>query len=168
MKEKSLLTILSIGLCACTFQNKNLEPYEPDPLVSCPTVGIRAEHKKLVQSQGNQEAFLIEIIGREGHCYYDENIFKEKAVVAPRVRVKRLSNTNIEDVHFSYYLETYEGPANYLGQKTYFAVVNMPKGVDEVYYTPAKGELTVPLGKYNPDIYMGLNEDQSDLQERVK
>lgn len=168
MKKQSLIILGCIGLCACAYRPQNLEPYTPEPLSSCPTVAVRPEHKKIVQFQDQRQAFLIEIIGHEGHCYFDENTLKDKAVVSPRLKITRLSNTNVEDVHVSYYLETNKGPAEYLGQKTFFTTVLMPKGVNEIYYTPAKGELTAPLGKYQPDIYVGLNEDKADLQERVK
>jgi len=112
--------------------------------------------------------FKIEMIGYKGHCYFDERVQKNKAAVAPRFKIVRLRNSNVEDVHFSYYLETFEGPTRFLGQKTYFAAARMPKGSYEMYYSPEFGELSVPAGEYDFDMYAGLKAITQDSEYKVK
>ncbi|MBR2299032.1 MAG: hypothetical protein IJ870_00465 [Alphaproteobacteria bacterium] len=163
MKAKLSLLLLPL-LAGCV---EYMEEVESD-FTACPKVEIRQEDKAIVQKGGGYDLFKIEMVGYNGHCYFDERVQKDKAVVAPKFKITRLSNTNVEDVHFSYYLETYEGPTRFLGKKTYFALVRMPKGSFESYYTPDGGELSVPAGKYDFEMFAGLNATLQDSEYKVK
>jgi len=169
MKTKiCLLPFLSI-LSACSlFQKDSLVPENSESLLTCPKVEIKSKDEKIIQKDYDMEAFLITIAGYKGHCYYDEKTLKDKAVIAPQFKVLRLADNNVEDVHFSYYIETAVGPQRYLGKKTYFAEVRIPRGVQEVFYMPEQGELSIPIGEKIPDIYVGLNEDKYELQKKTK
>ena len=132
---------------------------------ACPKVHIRRQDVYVVQKEGVNKAFEIIATGYSGHCYFNENINKDRAVIKPKFKIVRLSDTDITDVHFSYYLETVEGPEAYLGRKTYFAEVSIETNVYEKEYTAPAAELSVPKqGTYDLDVYLGLNDDISDLQ----
>jgi len=167
MYHKFCVVALTGLLSGCALFDRPVED-EGQTLGPCPTVAIHPEHQKIIQNDEHGPVFTLEIIGYDGYCYYDENTLKDKAVAAPRIKVVRLNDSMIEDIHVSYYIQTYEGPANYLGRKNFFSEIRMPRGVPEIYYTPAQGELSIPAGKYNPDIYMGLNADTADFQYEVK
>lgn len=131
----------------------------------CPKVHIRRNDATLTQKQGKNPVFKIEASSYSGFCYFNEDTQTQKAVVKPQFKIVRLSNEDITDVHFSYYLETAEGPTAYLGKKTYFAKVSVPVDVKEISYTAEAAELTVPKqGTYDLDVYFGLNADISELQ----
>jgi len=137
-------------------------------LNACPKVQIRQDDKAIVQTAYGKDLFKIEMIGYDGHCYFDERLDKDKAVVSPRFKIVRLTDTNVEDVHFSYYLETYEGPVRFLGKKTYFAAVRMPKGSFEMFYSDEGRELSVPAGRYDFDMYAGLYAVKADSERKAK
>lgn len=137
-------------------------------LAQCPKVEIRDQDSKIKQIASYKEVFEIEITGYTGHCDFDENLQKVRAFVKPQFKITRLQNSNIEDVHFSYYLETAEGPKNFLGRKTYFAEVTMPVGVWETSYTPDYGELTVPDEDGMLNMYAGLNANIKDSEFKLK
>lgn len=131
----------------------------------CPKVHIRINDSTLVQKQGKKPVFKIEASSYSGFCYFNEDLETHKAVVKPVFKIVRLSDEDITDVHFSYYLETVEGPKAFLGKKTYFVNVSMPLGIKEISYTTDVAELTVPKpGTYDLDVYLGLNPDISELQ----
>ncbi len=143
---------------------KNETAYLKD-VEGCPKVHIRRNDAAIVQKEGNIKAFEIIAIGYEGFCYFNEKVNKDRAVIKPKFKVMRLADTDVTDIHFSYYLETVEGPKCYLGKKTYHAMVSIPKGTQEIEYVGEKGELSIPpSGTYDLDIYLGLNEDATDLQ----
>lgn len=165
MKTKYLLlSLLFIGACAVN----NDYAGDDDAFGSCPKVEINSEDKKIIQEAGGVKLFEIELVGYTGSCYYDTRVLKNKAVVSPRFKITRLTDTNVEDIHFSYYLETAEGPARFLGKKTYFAEVGMIKGVYEIMYEAPAGELSIPAGKYDVDMYVGLNAVKEDSERKVK
>ena len=133
---------------------------------ACPKVHIKRKDSVIVQKEGNTNAFEIVALGYSGHCYFNKNVNKTKAIIRPEFKIVRLSDVDDTDVHFSYYLETVEGPEAYLGKKTYFAKVTIPKGTKEIGYIPNEtAELSIPEHrKENADIYFGLNEDTSEMQ----
>ncbi len=163
MKTK-ILMIASAFLASCA----PVDYYEPESLDSCPKVQIDGANKSIIQKAAGYDLFKIEVVGYDGHCYFDERVSKVKAVVAPRFRVTRLDDTSVEDVHFSYYIETAEGPARFLGKKTYFTEVKLPKGAKEAYHTPKPGELSVPAGEHEADIYVGLYAIRADSEYKTK
>ncbi len=163
MKTK-ILMIVTAFLVSCARSSY----YEPESLDSCPKVQINESDRAIVQKAGGHDLFKIEVIGYDGHCYYDERVSKVKAVVSPRFKVTRLEDTSVEDVHFSYYIETAEGPTRFLGKKTYFTEVKLPKGGQEVYHTPKSGELSIPVQDDDADILVGLYVIRADSDYPVK
>lgn len=174
MKNKLFLLILVTLLSACASQkNENRyvvkvggdETSYLKDVNACPKVHIRRNDATIVQKEGEIKVFEIIASGYSGQCYFNENIKKERAVIYPEFKIIRLEDTDITDIHFSYYLETAEGPETYLGKKTYFAEVSIPKGTRELYYKAKPSELSIPLyGKSDLDVYFGLNEDATELQ----
>ncbi len=131
----------------------------------CPKVHIRSKNKKIIQKEGRSGIFEITAVGYEGFCKYNEKLCRDQATVMPKFRIRRLSPSDVTDVHISYFLETVEGPVKYLGRKTYFASTTIPEGVNEIYFTAEGGELSIPQpGTYNLDIYLGLNADRYDME----
>jgi len=169
MKTKQIfLSLLLMGGCATQNEYVSGGDYDLSSFDVCPKVEIKSEDKAIIQKAGGKDLFEIELVGYQGNCYYDKRISKNKAVVAPQFKIKRLSDTNVEDIHFSYYLQTVEGPTRFLGKKTYYATVNMIKGVQEIIYDANAGELTAPLGQYDVDVYIGLNAILADSDYKVK
>ena len=167
MKARLILALLPL-VAACSSSSSFSNDVYEDELISCPKVKIKAEDRSIVQKVAGKEYFKIEMVSYNGHCYYDEKILKDKAVVSPTFKVTRLLDTNVEDVHFSYYLESAEGPARFLGKKTYFAEVRVPRGSFETFYTATPGELSIPAGVYNVDMYAGLIADAKDAEYKIK
>lgn len=136
---------------------------------ACPKVHIRQDDVKIVQVAEYRELFTIKAVGYEGFCYFNEKVQKDRAVIKPRFKITRIENSDVTDVHFSYYLETVEGPEGFLGKKTYFASVNIPQGVHEVEFTADIGELSIPVpGTYNLDVFLGLIANGYDLEYKRK
>ena len=167
MKTKNLFLSLLL-IAGCASQVGYVPEDDLSPLTACPKVKIKVEDKAIIQKAAGMDLFKIELTGYEGNCYYDARISKNKAVVSPRFKITRLTNNHVEDVHFSYYLETVEGPTRFLGKKTYFAEVNMITGVNEIVYTASAGELSAPIGKHDVDMYIGLNAVPEDSEYKVK
>jgi len=176
MKIK-LLGVVAVSLltaCSSNFEDPNhyvIEAGSDDTsylenIDACPKVHIRKHDVRIVQKSGHTDLFEIKAVGYQGRCYFDSKLGKHRAEVMPRFKITRLSeNSEVSDVQFSYYLETAEGPAHYLGRKTFFANVNMPQGLMEQYYNVPGGELTIPdPGTYNLDMYLGLNADVYDQE----
>lgn len=133
----------------------------------CPKVHIRNNDVLVVQSAEYKDIFEIKAVGYEGFCYFNEKVGKDRAVIKPKFKIKRLNPSDIDDVQFSYYLETVEGPKNFLGQKTYFASLNIPQSVEEIFYVADGGELSIPQpGTYDLDIYLGLKVNPYDSEHK--
>jgi len=170
MKKKflSLAALLIISGCAHNpFETEYVEPGVASDLTDCPRVVIRNEDKSILQKAANRELFKIEVVGYDGLCYFDERTNKAKAVVAPHFKITRLDDTNVEDIHFSYYLETAQGPTAYLGKKTYFTEAHMQKGQSETYHSAKEGELSIPLENGEADIYVGLYAKKADSEFKI-
>lgn len=136
---------------------------------ACPKVHIRQDDVKIIQTAEYRELFTVKAVGYEGFCYFNEKVQKDRAVIKPKFRVSRIEDSDITDVHFSYYLETVEGPKRFLGKKTYFASVNIPLGVQEVEFTADIGELSIPVpGTYDLDVFLGLIANGYDLEYKMK
>ncbi|MBR6409682.1 MAG: hypothetical protein IKS23_05550 [Alphaproteobacteria bacterium] len=163
MKTKILMALTAF-LAACA----QVDYYEPESLDSCPKVQINEQDRAIIQKAAGYDLFKIEVVGYDGHCYYDERVSKVKAVVSPRFKITRLDDTSVEDVHFSYYIETAEGPTRFLGKKTYFAEVKLPKGGKEAFHTPKPGELSIPAEGDEVDILVGLYAIRADSDYLVK
>ncbi len=162
MKTKLSLFLLALLTVGCYQVDEYL------PIKTCPKVQIKAQDKTIKQYAGSQNLFEIEMVSYIGHCYYDEKAGQTKAVVTPIFQIKRLSESNVEDLHFSYYLETAEGPARFLGKKTYFAAVHMPKGVWNISWRGKQSDgISIPDGQYHVDMYAGLYAIKADSEEKV-
>lgn len=175
MKKFIIAITAVVLLAACTRRFENDEYYVVaagaddtsylQGVSGCPIVHIRNNDIEIIQTAEYRDLFEIKAVGYEGYCYYNEAVKKYRAVVSPKFKVKRLSNSDITDVQFSYYLETVEGPEKYLGRKTYFAKVSIPENADEIFYTADRGELGIPEpGSYDLDIYLGLNANRFDAE----
>lgn len=170
MIKKTFFGLFLMFLCSCV--SEQTEPlkkvYKLSPEEMCPKIEVKKQDSVIVQKVGSEPIFEISIKGFEGFCYYNERTRKNKAVVRPKVLVRRLSETTISTVHFSYYLETSVGPAAYLGQKIYFEKVLMPKDVEDIEYVLDARELQVPeYAEHRPDLYLGLmaNPDDSEFRK---
>lgn len=163
MKTKLPLFLLMFLTCGCVFSNENTTGMR-----TCPRVQIRSEDAHIKQFAGGQDLFEIQMISYSGHCFYDEKTGVSKAVVSPIFYIKRLTESNVEDVHFSYYLETAEGPAKFLGKKTYFAKVRMTKGVWNLTWQANESDKISIPGEYDVDMYAGIYAHKVDSEEKVK
>ena len=178
--KKSILSLAAAALLAsCSFNDNEADHYVVvsgaddtsylKDVEGCPKIHIREDDVKIVQKEDYQELFEIKAVGYEGICYFNEKVEKDRAVVKPKFKVMRLSDSDVTDVQFSYYLETVEGPTSFLGRKTYFASANMPVGVNEMEFTADAGELTIPVpGTYDLDIFLGLIANAYDLEYKKK
>ncbi len=163
MNKKTLILLVSLLLSGCLTYQPAKDIANSDSS-ACPQVVIRPQDKSIIQTASHQRIFKIEIVGYSGHCYFDERIGKNKAVVAPSFKITRLNESNVEDVHFSYYLETAEGPSRFLGKKTYFTQARIAKGQYEAYHNAQSGELSIPYAQGNVDIYTGLYAQKADSE----
>ena len=78
--------------------------------VMCPRVVIPRDTAYLTQIVNYREEFQISLVGYEGHCYFDTRVNRDKAVINPVFKIKRLRRSDETDVHFAYYTETVKGP----------------------------------------------------------
>lgn len=133
----------------------------------CPKIHIRNKDFRITQSEASRKLFAIEAVGYDGYCYYNEKTEKNKAVIQPRFKITRLNPSDVNDVHFSYYLETAEGPEQYLGKKTFFAEAKLVPNEKELMFTDRKRELIIPEpGTKDLDVYMGLYARKIDSESK--
>lgn len=174
MKKNIAVWFLPLLLLACTSKQTNFiidadsddTSYLAD-VEGCPKVHIRPANAVITQSDSLGKIFKVSIAGYQGYCYTNEKNGKYKAVVKPRFEIERLNDSDVTDVHISYYLETVEGPTSYLGRKTYFTTVSVPQEAQFFEHVAQGGELSIPpSGTYNNDLYLGLKTDRFDLEEK--
>ncbi len=123
----------------------------------CPRVVIPRDTAYLTQIVNYREEFQISLLGYEGHCYFDTRVNRDKAVINPVFKIKRLRKSDETDVHFAYYTETVKGPPAYLGKKTYYLAVTLAFDETEKIYTAPAVEVKIPPEmKYEFDINLGL------------
>jgi hypothetical protein len=128
-------------------------------------VHIRQNDTRIVQTEAGQPLFRIEMTGAQGYCYYNEKTHKDKAQIRPTFRITRLSDSDVTDIHFSYYLETVRGPSRYLGRKTFFETVTLADGEPDLEIIATGGELIIPEpGTYELDVFAGLNARKVDSE----
>lgn len=131
----------------------------------CPRVNIPRDSSYLTQIVNYREEFQISLIGYEGHCYFDTRVNRDKAVINPVFKIKRLRKSDETDVHFAYYTETIKGPPAYLGKKTYYLSVTIPENEKELTYTADSVEVKIPPKmKYEFDINLGLHITQEEAK----
>ena len=70
--------------------------------VMCPRVVIPRDTAYLTQIVNYREEFQISLVGYEGHCYFDTRVNRDKAVINPVFKIKRLRRSDETDVHFAY------------------------------------------------------------------
>ena len=166
MNKKFLSVALRCLVAGCGGRKLSSETYAD--LTDCPRVSFRPSDQAIIQTASYQKIFKIEVAGYDGNCYFDERVQKNKVAIAPRFKITRLENSNVEDVHFSYYIETAEGPSGYLGRKTYFTEAHINKGQSEVYHSAKGGELSVPFSRGDVDVYVGLNAKNADSEIKIR
>lgn len=136
----------------------------------CPRVNILRDSSYLTQIVNYREEFQISLIGYEGHCYFDSRVNKDKAVINPIFKIKRLRKSDETDVHFAYYTETIKGPPAYLGKRTYYLAVSIPENERELIYKADSVEVKIPPQmKYEFDINLGLviSKEESKYNQRT-
>lgn len=174
MKKLLVCAFVPLLLAACSSNDNYYRTVSGDDDTSyladvkgCPKVHIRNKDFRVIQSEAAVPLFEIEAVGYEGYCYYNDKVEKNKAVIVPKFKITRLGASDVDRVHFSYYLETAEGPAKYLGRKTYFAEAAIAPNNKVTYFEDKRIELTIPeRGKLNLDVYMGLNARKSDSESK--
>lgn len=151
-RSSLLLFLLALGGCGISgwFSSK------PEINV-CPQVQIIRDNSYLTQFVKYKETFQISVSGYEGYCYYDRTLQRNRAVIEPVFKIKRLRPSDETDVRFSYYTETVKGPPEYLGKKTYFVTAHI--GLDDketIYKASAVNVFIPPEMLYGYDINLGL------------
>ena len=147
LKKIRLISLLFLTGC-----NYGYMDYE-----TCPRVQIIRDNAYLTQVVNYREEFQINLIGYDGYCYYDKKIEQNKALIKPIFQIKRLRPSDETDVHFAFYTETVQGPPQYIGKKTHYAVATIPADALEIEYTAPQVMVYVPEEyKYSYDINMGL------------
>lgn len=163
MKNKLLLFFLMFLTFGCYQTTQEYMPF-----TTCPRVQIRKDDQKIKQFAAGQDLFEIEMVSYSGRCSYDEKTGQTKAFITPIFHLTRLTKSNVEDVHFSYYLETAEGPSRFLGKKTYFEAAHITKGVWNLTWKGKESDgITIPNGEYDVDMYAGLYAVKADSEEKV-
>lgn len=123
----------------------------------CPFITIKREDARLIQKVNYQDDFEVEFKGVEAYCYYDSLVKQEKAVITPIFIVKKLRDTDETDIHFSWFTNTIKGPPAYLGKKSYFTEVSMPRGTREKEYRGKAVSVKIPQEMmYDFEIFAGL------------
>ena len=107
MKKSVLALSLIAVLAACSFNRTDNHyvvvsgaddtSYLKD-VEGCPKIHIREDDVKIVQKEDYQELFEIKAVGYEGFCYFNEKVEKDRAVVKPKFKVTRLSDSDVTDV----------------------------------------------------------------------
>ena len=60
----------------------------------CPRVVIPRDTAYLTQIVNYREEFQISLVGYEGHCYFDTRVNRDKAVINPVFKIKRLRRSD--------------------------------------------------------------------------
>ena len=151
MKKISPLCILFLSGCSVLFGDNNSD------INVCPQVQIVRDQSYLSQVVNYKETFQISIIGYEGFCYYDKKLERNRAMINPIFKIKRLRPSDETDVRFSYYTETVQGPPEYIGKKTYHLNVHIAEDELEKKYTANAVSVFIPPEMlYGYDINLGL------------
>ena len=123
----------------------------------CPLISIKREDARLIQLVNYQDNYEIELVGVEGFCYFDTRVKKEKAVITPLFKIRKLRNTDESDIHFQWFTNTIKGPPAYLGKKTYFVEVTLSKDEREKEFKGKTVEVKIPADMmYEFEIFAGL------------
>lgn len=123
----------------------------------CPLISIKREDARLIQLVNYQDNYEIELVGVEGFCYFDTSVKKEKAVITPLFKIRKLRNTDESDIHFQWFTNTIKGPPAYLGKKTYFVEVTLSKDEREKEFKGKTVEVKIPADMmYEFEIFAGL------------
>jgi len=151
LKRSLFLVVFILSGCYSWFAG------ERENLQICPQVQISRDNSYLTQFVNYKEAFQISINGYEGFCYYDRKLERNRAVINPVFKIKRLRPSDETDVRFSYYTETVQGPPEYLGKKTYHITAKIELDERETLYkAPAASVFIPPEMLYGYDINLGL------------
>lgn len=148
--KKWLFAFLLLGGCASWFGGDG-------GVRMCPNVQIARDNSYLTQVVNYKESFQVSISGYEGFCFYDERLQRNRAVIRPIFKIKRLRPSDETDVRFSYYTETVKGPPEYLGKKTYHITAHIKLNELETEYMGPDAMVFIPPDMlYDYDINLGL------------
>ncbi len=148
--KKWLFAFLFLGGCSSWFGGDS-------DVRMCPNVQIVRNNSYLTQVVNYKESFQISVSGYEGFCFYDNHLQRNRAVIRPIFKIKRLRPSDETDVRFSYYTETIKGPPEYLGKKTYHITVHIKSDELETEYMGPEAFVFIPPNMlYDYDINLGL------------
>ena len=139
MLRKSLFSLLLLLMtAACTWW--------PDFYIpgACPNVVIPRDTAYLTQKINYFDEFQIEVTGFEGFCMPNEKAGRNYGYVTPLFNIQRLKDTDETDVDFSFYIETRQGPPEYLGRKTYSAYVTLGEHEKEKSFKGPTVKVLIP------------------------
>ncbi len=123
------LFLLAFCFCsACTLSGGANEETSVSPQkMPCPNVVINRSEAYLSQIQGYTNPFKIELYGYEGYCWFDAKTKQPKASLIPLFKLIRLDGGKTEAfVIFDWFYRTSEGPAAFLGEKTFAEQTTVP------------------------------------------
>lgn len=129
----------------------------PEGYKQCPLITIKREDARLIQIVNYKDNFMVELKGTEAFCYFDDRVKQEKAVITPIFEVKRLQQSDENDVQFAWFTNTIKGPPAFLGKKTYFEAVSLSADENEKEFKGKAVEVKIPQEMmYEFEIFAGL------------
>lgn len=153
MLRKSLFSLLLLLMtAACTWW--------PDFYIpgACPNVVIPRDTAYLTQKINYFDEFQIEVTGFEGFCMPNEKAGRNYGYVTPLFNIQRLKDTDETDVDFSFYIETRQGPPEYLGRKTYSAYVTLGEHEKEKSFKGPTVKVLIPENDYEDfEVLLGID-----------
>ena len=154
-KKLVLLIVFLTSSCGWLFGS--------DEFYLCPMVSIPRESSYLIQKYDNIDSFRIEITGFDGFCFYDDRTKSNRAAVTPIFKITRLRPSDEADIHFSYFIETAEGPVEFLGKQTFHTKVTLPTDSQYLHFKARQTQVRLPLEENAKiDIRMGLVMSRSE------
>ncbi len=144
---------VSVLAVSCTASR----PWGSDGAV-CPQVRIVNSKSVLTR----QPLFRLELSGVDSYCYVEENIHRAYLIAQPHFELKRLHSGDETRLDFAYYVETLQGPPEYLGKKSYFAHGLIAEDQLQTSFSPAPAKVRIPAD--SPDFVVELGIDLSALE----
>ncbi len=143
---KKLITIIAITLTtsSCAVFNLFLGGEYKEPFYSCPNVVIPRDGAYLTQVNRGFDDFHIQIVGFEGYCYMDKKIKTQKAVITPIFVVSKLAQTKDSDLDFKFYIQTQDGPPEYIGKWTHLQSAHITPAQKKIKFKGKEVEVRIP------------------------
>lgn len=147
--SKIIGALLAVSACAPALR-------EADYM--CPNVRIPRATAFVTQKAAYSEEVRVELIGYEGYCLTAATVNRRYAAIKPLFRVQRLREGYDTRVDVSYFTETIKGPPEFLGRKTYFASVDIPRDMTEKEFAGREIRVRVPTEGYDDfTILLGMD-----------